>query len=49
MNIHNKIMKAILEGRIQGRRQRANQRLIKIDNIKKWTGESVAECTNKEE
>jgi hypothetical protein len=39
---HNSILKDTLEGKIQGKRSRGRQRLKLTDNIKKWTGETLA-------
>jgi hypothetical protein len=44
---HNNILKDILEGKIQGKRSRSRQRLKWTDNIKRWTGESLAVNTIK--
>jgi hypothetical protein len=43
---HNSIFKNI-EGKIQGKRSRGRQRLKWIDNIKIWTGETLAVNTIK--
>ena len=42
---HDSIMKNILEGKMEGRRPRGRPRAQWCDNIKEWSGHSLAECT----
>ena len=42
---HNSIMKNILEGKLEGKRPRGRPRAQWCDNIKEWTGYSMAKCT----
>ena len=42
---HDSIMKNILEGKLQGKRPRGRPRAQWCDNIKEWTGFSMAEST----
>ena len=42
---HNSIMKNILEGKLEGKRPRGRPRAQWCDNIKEWTGFSMAEST----
>ena len=42
---HNNIMKDILEGKLEGRRPQGRPRAQWCDNIKQWTGRSLAECS----
>ena len=44
---HNNILKTILEGKVEGKRARGRQRYRWEDNIREWTGYSLAECTIK--
>jgi hypothetical protein len=44
---HNSILKDILEGKIQGKSSRGRQRLKWTDNIKEWTGKTLAVSTIK--
>jgi hypothetical protein len=39
---HNSLLKDTLEGKIQVKRSRGRQRLKWTDNIKRWTGETLA-------
>jgi hypothetical protein len=43
---HYSLLKNILEGREDGKRARGRQRYIWENNIKRWTGNSLTECTN---
>ena len=38
-------MKNILEGKLEGKRPRGRPRAQWCDNIKEWTGYSMAKCT----
>ena len=42
---HNTIMKDILEGKMKGTRPRGRPRAQWTDNIKQWTGLTMAECS----
>ena len=42
---HNTIMKDILEGKMEGRRPKGRPRAQWSDNIKQWTGRSLAVCS----
>jgi hypothetical protein len=44
---HDSILKDILEGKSQGKLSRDRQRLKWTDNIKRWTGETLAVNTIK--
>ena len=43
---HGSLLKNILEGRVEGKHARGRQRYIWENNIKRWTGNSLTECTN---
>ena len=43
---HDSLLKNILEGRVEGKRARGRPRYIWENNIKRWTGNSLTECTN---
>jgi nitrous oxidase accessory protein NosD len=43
---YDSLLKNILEGRVEGKRARGRQRYIWENNIKRWTGNSLTECTN---
>ena len=43
---HDSLLKNLLEGRVEGKRARGRQRYIWENNIKRWTGNSLTECTN---
>jgi hypothetical protein len=43
---HDSLPKTILEGRVEGKRARGRQRYIWENNIKRWTRNSLSECTN---
>jgi hypothetical protein len=43
---HDSLLKNILEGRVEGKRARGGQRYMWENNIKRWTGNSMTECTN---
>ena len=42
---HDSIMKTILEGKVEGKRPQGRPRAQWCDNIKQWTGRSLADCT----
>ena len=42
---HDSIMKTILEGKAEGTRPQGRPRAQWCDNIKQWTGRSLADCT----
>ena len=42
---HESLMKNILEGKMEGRRPRGRPRAQWCDNIREWSGHSLAECT----
>ena len=42
---HNTILRTILEGKVEGTRPRGRPRYKWTDNIKKWSGLSMAECS----
>jgi len=42
---HNTLLKTILEYKVGGLRARGRQRFRWVDNIKRWTGYSLSECT----
>jgi hypothetical protein len=43
---HYSLLKNLLEVRVEGKRARGRQRYIWENNIKRWTGNSLTECTN---
>ena len=42
---HDSILKQSLEGKLEGKRGKGRPRLAWVDNIKKWAGCDMAECT----
>ena len=46
---HDSIMKTILEGKVEGKRPQGRPRAQWCDNIKQWTGRSLADCTRMSE
>src|SRR5579871_2637964 len=42
---HDSLLKTLLEGLVEGRRDRGRQRYKWERNIKRWTGYSMSECT----
>ena len=42
---HDSLCKHVLEGKVEGKRQRGRQQLIWTDYIKSWTDRTMQECT----
>jgi hypothetical protein len=46
IQIYNFLLNNILEGRVEGKRARGSHHYIWENSIKRWTGNSLTECTN---
>src|SRR5579871_1765085 len=44
---HDSLLKTLLEGKVEGRRDRGSQRYKWESNIKRWSGYSMSECTTR--